>query len=128
DLLTYYNQLGVISRILGEFPLSAAYLEKGIQLAEAEGNRRVLALLYMNMANTFAETSRYEESAAMHLKSIAIKEQMNDSLGLSQSYGNLAIVFRQAKEYDRAISFFGKSQRLARATGNYKTLGLTASN
>lgn len=128
DLLTYYNQLGVISRILGEFPLSAAYLEKGIQLAEAEDNRRVLALLYMNMANTFAETSRYEESAEMHLKSIAIKEQMNDSLGLSQSYGNLAIVFRQAKEYDRAIFFFGKSQRLAQATGNYKTLGLTASN
>src|SRR5690606_9132882 len=31
DLLTYYNQLGVISRILGEFPHSAEYLEKGIE-------------------------------------------------------------------------------------------------
>lgn len=127
-LLTYYNELGVISRILGEFSRSAEYLQKGIQLAETEGNNPVLALLYMNIANTFAETSRYEESAAMHLRSIAIKEQLNDSLGLSQSYGNLGLVFRQAKEYDKAISFFGKSKRLAAATGNYRTLGLTASN
>ncbi len=127
-LLFCYNQLGVVSRVLGNFQQSVEYLDEGIRLASEEGNNRLLALLYMNIGNTFAETSRYTESAEMHLKSIAIKEQMNDSLGLSQSYGNLAIVFRNAKDFDKAIFYFGKGKDLATKMNSYTTLGLTASN
>ncbi len=128
SLLTYYNQLGVINRIFGEFRQSIIYLDKGIDLAEENQELRSLALLYMNKANTLAETSQYDESATLHLKSITIKEQLGDRLGLGQSYGNLAIVFRRAKEYDKAISYFFKNRDIATALGEHKSLGLVASN
>lgn len=128
SLLTYYNQLGIINRIFGEFQQSITYLDRGIELAQEDKEYRLLALLYMNKANTLAETSQYDESATLHLKSIAIKERLGDRLGLGQSYGNLAIVFRQAKEYDKAISYFLKHRDIATELGEYKSLGLVASN
>lgn len=127
-LLTYYNQLGVISRILGEYRQSVIYFDDGIRLAETEHNERLMALLYMNKANTLAETSKYEEAASMHLRSIEVKERLKDSVGLSQSYGNLAIVFKRAREYDKALSYFHKGKELATKRGDHKALGLAASN
>ncbi len=128
SLLTYYNQLGILCRIFGEYQQSIDYLSDGIQLAEKNQKHRSLALLYMNKANTLAETSQYDESATMHLKSIAIKERLNDSLGLAQSYGNLAIVFRRAKEYDKAISYFLRNKGIVLQLEEYRSVGLAASN
>lgn len=127
-LISNYNQLGIVSRIVGKFEESVAYLSEGIQLAEKNGQIRMLAQMYMNLGNTYNETSNYQEAANMHLKSVKIKERLDDRLGLGQSFTNLSIVFLAAKEFDKAISYLRKSQQINAAFKNYKGLGLNASN
>ncbi|MGK6349669.1 ATP-binding protein [Parapedobacter sp. DT-150] len=123
-LKTYYNQLGVITRILGAFQSSVAYFDEGIALATQQNDQRLLAVLYMNKANTFTETARYDEAVALHIESIRIKEQLKDSASLMQSFNNIANVFKRANEMDKAIVYHRRGIEIATKIGDRKALGL----
>lgn len=127
-ILRCQNQLGIINRILGVYQSSLDYFDQGILLAKEQHKDHMLAILYMNKANTLAETSRFDEAAALHLASIRIKEQLPDQSDLDQSFNNLAVVFKGAREYDKAIQYYEKSRTIALKNNNYRSLGMNANN
>lgn len=127
-LTTLYNQLGISNRILGNYSQSVDYLEKGIALAEKGNNRRLLGLMYMNVANTLVETSNYDNAIAYHMKAIGIWDLLGDRSGMAQSYNNLAILFRRNTEYEKSLAYLRKARAIHLETGDKRGLGLVASN
>ncbi|MEW7280963.1 tetratricopeptide repeat protein [Aquimarina sp. 2201CG1-2-11] len=53
--------------------------------------------------------TNYNNSLALRLQALEIREQLQDSFEIAQSYHNIAMIFRYQKEYDKSKSYFKKS-------------------
>ncbi|MGF2412083.1 tetratricopeptide repeat-containing sensor histidine kinase [Ferruginibacter sp.] len=123
EMAETHNRLGVIYRRLSDIKKSLYHFEEGITLAQSFKNDAVLAVLYMNKANSLNEAARYDEAVGMHLKSIRIKEKLKDERGLLQSFNNIAIVFMRTQQYETSLDYFRKANLLAKQFNNKTSLG-----
>ncbi|MBC7640819.1 MAG: tetratricopeptide repeat protein [Flavobacterium sp.] len=104
------NNLGVAYRNNNQFQESITVFNEGISQTK---NKKLLALLHMNKANTFTEIMRLDEAIDSHLLSLKINEELKDEKGKQQVYNNLGALFKKAKQYDKAISYYQKSLKIA---------------
>ncbi|CAL2078499.1 putative TPR_REGION domain-containing protein [Tenacibaculum sp. 190524A02b] len=51
----------------------------------------------------------YEKSLVLRLQALKIREALKDSVGIAQSYHNIAMLFRYQKEYEKSKSYFLKA-------------------
>ena len=123
-----YNRLGVIYRRLSDVKQSLYYFDEGIAKAQQFQNEPVLAVLYMNKANSLTEAARYDESVKMHLNSIKIKERIKDERGMLQSYNNIAIVYMRTKQYETSLEFYKKANVLANKFKSKTNIGYNSVN
>ena len=123
-----HNRLGVVYRRLADFKKSLYHYDEGIAVAKKYKNDPVLAVLYMNKANTFNESSRYDEAVDMHLQSIRIKERIKDERGLQQSYNNIALVYMRSKQFELSKDYFIKANLLAAKFNSKTALGYNYAN
>ncbi|HWK99065.1 MAG TPA: tetratricopeptide repeat protein [Parapedobacter sp.] len=118
-LVNLYNLLGIICRTLDSLSQSLAYFDAGLiykdSLTLSHAGDRMLLNLYMNKGSTLTRLQRYEEAVDMNLEAIRIRERLDDSVGLQQSFNNLAIVFRSAAEDDKALEYYNKSLAISKA-------------
>lgn len=100
-----YSRLGVINRRLSDFKASLQYFDDGIAIATKYRQGPLLAILYMNKANSLNESARFDEAIELHLESIRIKEKLRDERGLIQSYNNIANVYTASGKPDMALTY-----------------------
>lgn len=118
-----HSRLGVIYRRLSDIKKSLHHYDEGITVAKKYRNEPVLAVLYMNKANSLNEAARYDEAIDMHLQSIRIKEKIKDERGLMQSYNNIALVYMRTHENGASIDYFRRANKLATQFNNKTGLG-----
>lgn len=131
-LANLYNLLGIIHRTLDSLQQSLAYFDKGLaykdSLAPKRAEDRLLVNLYMNKGSTLTRLQRFEEAVDMNLSAIRIKERVGDSIGLQQSFNNIAVVFRNAAEDLNALEYFKKSLAISKAANLPVATGNTLVN
>ncbi len=123
-----YNRLGVIYRRLSDVKQSLYHFDEGIAKAQKFKDEPILAVLYMNKANSLTEAARYDESVKMHLNSIRIKETIKDERGLLQSYNNIAIVYMRTKQFETSLDFYKKANVLANRFKSQTNIGYNSVN
>ncbi len=118
-LVNLYNLLGIICRTLDSLPQSLAYFDAGLKykdsLVHSSAGDRMLVNLYMNKGSTLTKLQRFEEAVDVNLAAIRIRERLGDTVGLQQSFNNIAIVFRAAAEDDKALEYYKKSLAISKA-------------
>jgi tetratricopeptide (TPR) repeat protein len=112
DLASINNNLGIVYRSNNQFQESLNVFDEGISQTK---NKKLLALLLMNKANTLTELMRLDESTEYLLQSLKINEELKDDRGKLQVYNNLGIVFKKADQYDKSIYYYRKSLKIAEA-------------
>ena len=112
ELASVNNNLGVAYRNNNQFEESIIVFNDGISQTK---NKKLLALLHMNKANTLTELMRLDEAVDSHLTSLKINEELKDDKGKQQVYNNLGALFKKAKQYDKAIEYHRKSLKIAQA-------------
>lgn len=105
------NILGTIYRTNGQLEMSLQVFDEGISQTK---NKKILATLYMNKANTLNELVRLDEAIVYHLKSLKLNEEIKDEKGKIQVYNNLSVLFKRAKQYDKAIYYSHKSLSISK--------------
>ena len=128
EMADIHNRLGVIYRRLSETKKSLYHFDEGIGKAQKFKNEPVLAVLFMNKANSLTEAARYDEAVEMHLKSIKIKEKIKDERGLLQSYNNIAVVYMRTKLYETSLDFYKKANVLANKFNSKTNMGYNCVN
>jgi tetratricopeptide (TPR) repeat protein len=128
DMADVHNNLGIIYRKKSDIDKSLDQFDKGIAVAKKFNLAVLLGNLYMNKANSLNEMARYDEAIGMHMESIHVKEKIKDERGLMQSYNNIALVFKQVREYAKSLEYMRKANRLAQQFNNRTTLGFSYAN
>jgi tetratricopeptide (TPR) repeat protein len=107
ELPSINNALGILYRIDGQFNKSIAVLDDALKYP---GNKKYFqALVSMNKGNTLSEVMRLEEAVTCFLDALKISEALNDERGKLLVYNNLGVLFKRAKQYDKAIYYTHKS-------------------
>jgi DNA-binding LytR/AlgR family response regulator len=112
DLASINNNLGVIYRSNNQFQESLTVFDEGISQTK---NKKLLALLLMNKANTLTELMRLDESIDYLLQSLKINEELKEDRGKLQVYNNLGVVFKKANQFEKSIYYYRKSLKIAEA-------------
>ena len=92
------NNLGVAYRNNNQFQESLLALNDGILQTK---NKKLLALLHMNKANTLTELMRLDKAVDSHLTSLTINEELKYEKGKQQVYNNIGNLFKKAKQLIR---------------------------
>lgn len=116
ELASINNALGVAYRNNNDFQKSLMVLNEALTQTK---NKKLVALLKMNKANTLTELMRLDEAVENHLESLAINEELNDTKGKQQIYNNLGNLFKKAKQYEKSIQYYRKSIKIAKVN-NFK--------
>jgi serine phosphatase RsbU (regulator of sigma subunit) len=65
-----------------------------------------------NEAYYFDQVGNIEGSVKSYLKSLALREKINDSIAIAESYNNLAYMFQQQGDVLSATSYYGKARKI----------------
>jgi len=113
--------LGNIYYMNGDLLKSKEYYLNALQLEIENKNEVNIALLYSNLGNIYFGND-YKKTTEYYQKSIVIRERINDSRGLTDSYYNLALAYIELKQYDKSLYYLNKAKDLSIKTGSKETL------
>jgi tetratricopeptide (TPR) repeat protein len=105
ELKNIYNILGITYRKIGKFENSLEVFNQVIPLIDPKKENKLLALMYMNKANTLNELSRYNEAIDNHLKALSIFEENQDVKGIMQVNNNLVPLFIKVSQWEKAKKY-----------------------
>ena len=105
NLCKYYHRLG-------KFDSASHYVQQALQLYQKDTT--VLDIdqvvgLYTFYSNTLYDQQQYASSLAWELKALQLREthQLPD---LGSSYENIALIYMETKDYQKALSYFKKAE------------------
>ncbi|WP_203258018.1 tetratricopeptide repeat-containing sensor histidine kinase [Hyunsoonleella ulvae] len=102
------NSIGLIEMERGNFSRGLQYSLSAIHELERRGLSHELRSAYTSLGETYYKLDAVDKSIAYNLKALDIQEQLNDSIGISNSSLLLAELYSKSKEHRKAIEFYEK--------------------
>ncbi len=103
------NNIGLVYKNLGDFPVAMEYYHRSIFLAEQIGFRRCLMGTLLNIGNVYFILGDYVRALEQYERSLLL----NDEIGHTQTKGfqlsNIGSVFSQMGDYKQALEYFEQS-------------------
>ena len=108
--------------------LAILYADSAFQEAKNAGSLKQQANALNVKGVSQLIKSEFDQSMASHLEALKIREQIQDTTGMVESYVNIGnILYRTSKSYDASLQY-KKGVRLARMTDNSRALSLLYNN
>lgn len=118
-LSAVYGNMGDVYRLRSNFPKAIECLTKCLQMAEETGDRNRAADAYVSLSTIYYEASGGNAKMLELLeKAKAIYEALSNERGMALVYGNMATLYLDREDYDKALVFTEKSLALQEKMGN----------
>jgi predicted ATPase/DNA-binding CsgD family transcriptional regulator len=128
---------GTMAYLQGDYQMARSLLEEGLQiLHDMEGQfkdlgpeeKRVKAMLLNSLGNVESEKRAYTVARSLYERSLMIRRELGDKLGISSQLGNLGIMAYEQGDYALARALLEESLVLRRDLGDKRgvanTLGI----
>lgn len=86
-----------------------AYIDKAYQIAEQNDYKKGIAKAISRKGTFYIVKSQYPEAIIELQKSLTLYKELNDKMGLSETYGNLGVLDFYLRDYDSAKENFYKA-------------------
>lgn len=96
--------LGVLNDIKGNFQEAVAHWQEAIKAAEAVGDKRRLAYLWLNMGIAASAQSHFSQSITYQTNALNILSDIGDIVGKVRAHSNLAYDYNLLGRFDEAQS------------------------
>lgn len=102
-----FAYISVIYETQQNYEKQFAYLNRALLYTIKANDSVQLAMVYSNgLGNSHLKLGQYEKALGYHLKALAIRQKLKDSLGLAFSYTFLGKLYSKLKDYPKAVEFF----------------------
>ncbi len=127
-LSMYYNNVGVLQRIEGDYPEALENLLKSLKINELNDNRLGIANNYINIGLVYFAQKKYDIALEYYFKCLKIKQKLQDIVGVAYCYRDIADAYSEQKKYAEAIRYYNKAiatqARPAITYGAIKSIGI----
>lgn len=93
-----YQQLGMNDRASKGYQLIIPRLEKS-------NDRERLSVVYTNLSNLYKNAKDYDKSLELQHKSLKINQELQDTVGIIYNYNNIASVYMDRGNNEKAIEY-----------------------
>lgn len=121
-------KLGIILRQQGRSLEALDCYHRALDVHGSEGEPKFLSRVYNCIANVYEDTGNLSEAVAYHFRSLKIKEDLNDWLGIAISYNNIGKVHMLNANYDKAVEYMEKALVLLEKKKQYNIELVVISN
>lgn len=97
-------------------------------LSQNANYQKGVAIAYSEYGMIYYTKGDFSKSIEFHLKSIKIKEKLNDEHSLAVSYNNIALVYNEKSEYEKAIEYYHKSLKIKEKFNDNDDIALIYNN
>lgn len=104
-----YYYLGIANYFIGRNHLSNEFYKKALKTSYADSNLDFQGKCWNNMGVNYDLMDKKIESIDAYLKSLKVCEQLNDSLGIAQSWINLGLLDTKMSNFERSEKFIKKA-------------------
>ena len=110
-----FRSIGVIYNVLGKYDLALDNLFKALDTAEKMNAPDKIAETYYNIAATYDRLANYQQAEIYYLKEEKLSREMNDSTSLADAFMGLSNLFREKKDYAKALEYGEEYYRIKSA-------------
>lgn len=119
EMISIYNNLGVVSKNCNEPDKAIDYYSRGISLARRTPGQEVfLGNLLNNLGSIYLELGKLDEAYRYFTEALNIRKANDEKSGLVKSYLMLARYYLKLNKIDDALSYSYLSYQLANAVGS----------
>lgn len=123
QLITIYNNLGIVSQRMEDFDLAVDYYSRGISLARrTPESERMLAMLLNNLGSVYIEKKQPDKAFEYLVEAFEIRQNNGDLYGMVQSYRMISDHYIRIDEDDKALEQLRLGYDLAGKVGNLTSL------
>lgn len=124
-----YGNLGDVYRLQSNFPKAIDCISKCRALAEETGDRKKVADAYVSIATIYYEVPDNDAKTLEYLdKALEIYKSLDNQMGLSLVYGNMAAVYLDRNELDKALDFNDRSMAIQQKLGDERGIATSLHN
>ncbi|MHC1702291.1 MAG: tetratricopeptide repeat protein [Tenuifilaceae bacterium] len=113
DLIKIELFVGDYNKTSGKYEESVALKKKTIEFANKTGIKPIIADCWNSLGSTFWYYSHFTEALESYYKSLIIREETNDTLGIIASLKNLGLTHRDLSNFDKALSHLNQALKLS---------------
>lgn len=112
-----YIQLGSVVRRMGQFDSALHYFKASLRIAKALNDTDLLVGLYNNMGNVYRIRSDLVRGLDYFQKALSLLDTSDDR-DLAILYGNLGVVQKRRKAFQKALERYRQAQEIFRSLGD----------
>lgn len=123
------NTLGIVHRKKGLYNEALAYHMQAMELAEKHKlGTWYLSTVYQALALAYTDQGNFKGAIEFGYKALHEAERQSDTLSQAISNNNLADIYFNIKQYDKALGHYRRALHLATVSGNLYGQGLLSGN
>jgi Tfp pilus assembly protein PilF len=123
QVISIYNNLGIVHENLNEYNMAIDYYHRGISLASRiPQQQKTLAMLHNNLGSIHMKMGDFDEAYKNMNAALIIRKEMNDKSGEASSYRMLGILYKSQQNYAEALNNFYNGYNLAASVGSTSIL------
>jgi tetratricopeptide (TPR) repeat protein len=119
QVVSIYNNLGIVHENLNEYNQAVDYYKRGIVIAKKMPNQQKnLAMLHNNLGSLYMKNFKYNDALDNMEQALLIRRSISDKNGEAASYRMLGILYKNQNNISKAIENFYKGYALANEVGS----------
>jgi tetratricopeptide (TPR) repeat protein len=118
------NLAGAATFELGDLEAAEHWFSRALELASDEGDALLVARATNNLGAIANVRGRHEAALSLYQLAIPAYQRIGSTLGLAQSYHNMAITYRDARRLAEAEEHERRAVEFAREAGNPRMLAM----
>lgn len=107
-LAIYYNNVGILNRVEGDFDEAIKHLLQSLKINEEIAHELGIGNNYMNIGLVYAVQHKYELALKYYQKALVIKIKNKESTGIGYCYRDIGDVYAEMGNYPKAIENYEK--------------------
>jgi serine phosphatase RsbU (regulator of sigma subunit)/Tfp pilus assembly protein PilF len=128
SLSSALNNIGLIYKQQGDFPLALEYYNKALEIRKDIGDTLGISFSYHNIGNIHKNQGDIPLALEYFAKSLKIKEEAGDKLGIASSYNSIGNVHGDQGDIPLALEYFAKSLKIREEIGDKRGIAFSHNN
>lgn len=104
----YYNNIGILSRVQGDYPEAIKNILQALKINEANKDELGIGNNCVNIGLVYAAERKYEQALNYYRRGLALKKKYKDTTGIAYVYRDMGDTYAELKNYDKAIECYQK--------------------
>lgn len=120
-LVFCYKNIGSINMNLYKFNDAKKDLFTAVKYLKT--NSKNAASVYNNLGTLYKSIGNYDSSLYFHNKTLLIRQEKKDTMGLAYSYNNIGLTHKHSGDYKKALIYLKKSLAIKKKYNDVKGIG-----